>query len=307
MNNCLHCGKPLNEDEKDWHKSCVKSFFGTPSLPSVSINNFSQLFLNSKKKEAIITGVQKKVSLHLEKDGDSSRLTLVNYPSGYILKPQSDNFNQMPENEYLTMQLAVLCNLETVDFGLIRMEDNSLAYITKRIDRKGNKKIAMEDFCQLSEVLTENKYRSSYEKLGKIVEKYSDNIGLDYYKLFNIILFSFIVGNSDMHLKNFSIYKKKSKYILTPSYDLLNTLIITTDDEELALSIEGGKKQFSRNNFIGLAKKYHLNDIQIKRIFSNYQNKQELIIETIKNSLLTKDLKSAYIEIINNRYKRLFE
>jgi serine/threonine-protein kinase HipA len=233
---------------------------------------------------------------------------MVNYPSGYILKPSSDKFNQLPENEWLTMHLANICDLETVPFGLIRLEDRSLAYITKRIDRKGKKKIAMEDFCQLGESLTENKYRSSCEKLGKILKQYSENIGLDYYKLFNVILFSFIVGNSDIHLKNFSLYQKNGKYIFSPSYDLVNTLLLITEDkEELALSIDGRKSHLTRKNFINLAVRYHLNESQVTRIFNNFQQKHPLITDAINNSFLDEPSKSAYKNIVNNRYERLFK
>jgi serine/threonine-protein kinase HipA len=306
MSNCLCCGKPLKINEVDWHESCIKSFFKTKNLPTISINDFSKIFIDSKNKDSVITGVQKKVSLHLQEEGDNSRLTLVDYPSGYILKPQSEQYPQLPENEWLTMHLANICGIKTVPFALIRLEDNSLAYITKRIDRKGNKKIAMEDFCQLAEVLTENKYRSSCEKLGKVLYKYSDNIGLDFYKLFNVILFSFMVGNSDMHLKNFSIYKNNSKYMFSPSYDLLNTLIITDDKEEIALSIEGRKSKITRNDFSDLALKYNLTSVQINNIFNNIKNKYPSIIDSINNSLLDDSLKTAYINIIDDRFKRMF-
>jgi serine/threonine-protein kinase HipA len=305
MNKCLCCGKPLNQGESDWHQSCIKSFFGTKTMPSIDISEFPKLFLDSKNKEAIVTGVQKKLSLHLHKSGNDHRLTIVDYPSGYILKPSSDEYHQLPENEWLTMHLANICNIETVPYGLIKLEDNSLAYITKRIDRKGNKKIAMEDFCQLGEVQTENKYKSSYEMVGKILGKYSDNIGLDYYKLFNVILFSFLVGNSDMHLKNFSIYKNKGKHIFSPSYDLLNTLIITEDTDEIALSIAGKKSNINKKNLLYLADRYHLNNIQVDTIFNNYLKKKPVIINAINDSFLDKSLKNKYIEIIEDRYKRL--
>jgi serine/threonine-protein kinase HipA len=306
MNNCLCCGKALNSNETEWHQSCIKKFFGTDKLPSIDLSNIASLFLKSKGKESVITGVQKKVSLHLYKERDSSRLTVIGYPSGYILKPQSDDFEQLPENEWLTMHLANICNIDTVPFGLLRLEDNSIAYITKRIDRKGKNKIAMEDFCQLGGTPTENKYKSSYEKVGKILSTYTDNIGLDYYKLFNIILFSFIVGNSDMHLKNFSLIKKNKNYILSPAYDLLNTLIITEDDEELALSIDGKKSNLNKKNLKYLAKRYSLNEIQIDRIFNNFEKKHDLILETINDSFLNEYMKMEYIKIIENRYSRLF-
>lgn len=306
MNKCLCCNKELKDNNNLWHKSCIKKFFNTQNLPIVDLKNYKYIYLNSENKNSIITGVQKKLSLNLEKHNGQSRLTLLNYPSGYILKINNQTYPFICENEYLTMHLAKLCNIETVPFGLIPLEDNSFAYITKRIDRKKNKKIAMEDFCQLGERLTEQKYNSSYEKVGKIINKYSDNRGLDYYKIFNIILFSFIVGNSDMHLKNFSLYKNKGKYQLTPSYDLINSIIITNDDEELALSIDGKKCKLKKINFINLANKYYLSQIQTNKIFDNFEKKYALIIETISQSLLDEEYKEKYTSIINNRYDRLF-
>eukprot|EP01156_Anaeramoeba_ignava_P011706 Anaeramoba_ignava/a484671_18.p1 GENE.a484671_18~~a484671_18.p1 ORF type:complete len:311 (+),score=34.92 a484671_18:494-1426(+) len=308
MNKCLCCSNELINEETYWHKKCIKKFFNTDQLPKIDLNTnaLSTYFLTSYNKESLTTGVQKKISLHLQKDGDNARLTMIDYPSGYILKPVSEDYPQLVENEYLTMQLATLYNINTVPFGLIKVEDGTLAYITKRVDRKNKNKIAMVDFCQLGEVLTENKYRSSYEQVGKILAKYSENIGLDYYNLFIIILFSFLVGNSDMHLKNFSLYKKNNKYTLSPAYDLLNTLIVTNDNEELALTIDGIKSNLKKSNFINLAHRYRLNEVQINRVFNSFKKKNEITIKTINESLLNKDLKEKYIEIFEERYKQIF-
>ncbi len=307
MNRCLCCNKALDNNKYIWHQSCIKKFFNTATLPIVDLKDYDYAFLNPNNKKSIITGVQKKLSLALINNNQHPRLTLINFPSGYILKPNIKEYPFLCENEFLTMHLASICGIDTVPFGLIELEDNSFAFITKRIDRKNNKKIPMEDFCQLGEKLTEQKYKSSYEQVGKILSKYSDNIGLDYYKLFNLILFSFIVGNSDMHLKNFSLYKNNNNYILSPAYDLLNTLIVTEDNEELALSISGKKNKIKIDNFINLAKNYNLLDVQIERIFKNYIDKKHLIIDTINDSLLSEELKIKYINIVLNRYNRLFD
>lgn len=306
INKCLCCNKKLDSKDSIWHDSCIKKFFNTTTLPKVDLKNYRYIYLNNNDNNSIITGVQKKLSLHLEKSKTEPRLTLINYPSGYILKPNNSAYPYLSQNEYLTMHLAKLCMIDTVPFGLIKLEDESLSYITKRIDRINNKKIAMEDFCQLGNVLTEQKYKSSYERVGKILATFSDNIGLDLYKLYNLILFSFIVGNSDMHLKNFSLYKNKGKYILTPSYDLLNTIIETGDSEELALSIDGKKNNLNKTNFLNLAKKYNLTSVQVDRIFKFYKNKYQQIIKEIDESLLPEEKKIKYKDIINERYNRLF-
>ena len=155
----------------------------------------------------IIPGVQKKLSLHLSCDMNT-RLTIVDYPTGYILKPQTEEFKNMPEFEDLAMRLAEIMGIQTVPHALIKM-NGEYAYITKRIDRDiTGEKIrlyAMEDFCQLSRRLTQDKYRGSYENCGRIIKKYSEIPGVDLSELFLRVVGSFVMGNSDMHLKNFSL------------------------------------------------------------------------------------------------------
>ena len=147
------------------------------------------------------------MSLHLSEDGETPRLTFLNYPTGYILKPQAENYDSLPEMEYLVMQMAEATGIKTVPYALVRMpsQKNSFAYITRRIDRVDGKILAMEDFCQLDERLTEDKYRGSYERCGKVVSKYSSRDGLDLTELFSKNSFLICSRNSDMHLKNFSL------------------------------------------------------------------------------------------------------
>ena len=213
--NCLCCGKPIietaSEQEKavGWHNRCVKRFFGTKTLPDIEVSEdvLEQLAIESTNKGLTVPGVQKKMSLHLDNSGATPRLTLVNYPTGYILKPQTKEYPCLPEAEYLVMQMAEKAKIRTVPHALIRIkaQDNALAYITKRIDRRDGKMLAMEDFCQLDGRLTEDKYKGSYERCAKIIRKYSSRAGLDITELFIRVVFSYIVGNSDMHLKNFSL------------------------------------------------------------------------------------------------------
>ena len=169
---CLCCGKPIlnnsnaTEVETMWHNSCVKKFFGTKKFPSIDINEevLEQLAIESTNKGYTVPGVQKKLSLHLT-EGTDPRLTLVNYPTGYILKPQTNEYRALPEAEYLVMSMARVTKIKTVPFALVRIPsgNNEFAYITKRIDRvKKAKKVqmlAMEDFCQLEKRLTSDKYR----------------------------------------------------------------------------------------------------------------------------------------------------
>lgn len=223
--NCLCCGKPLKTDEPSgWHKACVKRFFGTSVIPELEIDNsaLEHLAIETAGKGLTIPGVQKKLSLHLMSEGRKPRLTLVNYPTGYILKPQVEDFRALPEAEHLVMSMADAAGISTVPHALV-MGGENLAYITRRIDRVFGKDsvemLAMEDFCQLDLRLTQDKYRGSYERCAKVIERYSSRSGLDLSELFYRLIFCFITGNSDMHLKNFSLIEtaeRSGKYVLSP-------------------------------------------------------------------------------------------
>ena len=258
--NCLCCGKPLKGDSGcGWHKACIKRFFGTTEIPELEIDQqtLEALATQSTNKGLTVPGVQKKLSLHLHLENGDNRLTLVDYPTGYILKPQVDDFESLPESEQLVMCMADATGISTVPHALVQ-NGNDFAYITKRVDRIADgsevAKLAMEDFCQLDFRLTADKYKGSYERCAKIVRKYSSQMGLDMAELFMRIVFSFVVGNSDMHLKNFSMIETdeaSSEYILSPVYDLLPVnVIMPEDDEECALALNGKKSNINKGDFI---------------------------------------------------------
>jgi serine/threonine-protein kinase HipA len=123
----------------------------------------------------------------------------------YILKPPSTEYKELPQNEDVTMHLANLVKIKTAQHCLIRLHSGELAYITKRFDRNKKDKIAVEDFCQLTENLTEHKYRGSIEKVAKTTQKFTTNKGLEVLRLFELVLFCYLTGNADMHLKNFAL------------------------------------------------------------------------------------------------------
>ncbi len=308
--NCLHCNKLLSLEEKHygWHKKCIKKFFNTSKLPNILLDK-SELnsYLSSNiNKGYTVTGVQKKMSLNL--DVEQSKLTLVNYPTGYILKPNVDEYKCLPQAEYLIMHLANISNLSTVPHALIKI-NNEYAYITKRIDRKFNNKqitkYAMEDFCQLDLRLTQDKYLGSYERCAKIIEKYSSQSKLDIVEMYMRVVFSFIIGNSDMHLKNFSLIEdieQSNKYYLSPAYDLLPVNIILKEDiEQTALTINGKKRNLKRKDFEVLGFKCGLELNTINKIinkFTKLRNKYESIIQQYS---LDNDMKKDLINLINER------
>ena len=314
--NCLCCGKSLRSENTHagWHKSCIKRFFGTTELPEIAINEaaFEALAVESTNKGYTVPGVQKKLSLHLFSEGNTPRLTLVNYPTGYILKPQVPEFEALPQAEHLVMCMADAAGIFTVPHALIMGKDGP-AYITKRVDRLFMKDktqmLAMEDFCQLDLRLTQDKYKGSYERCAKIIERYSSRKGLDMTELYLRLLFSFLVGNSDMHLKNFSLIETEEgsgKYVLSPAYDLLPVNVIMPEDkEQLALAMNGKKTHIRRKDFLVFAEECGMPRSSAEKMIAMLVAKKGKLLTLCQNSLLPEYLKRRLGDLIEERVKVL--
>ncbi len=314
--NCLCCGKPIkdNNESSGWHKTCIKKFFTTAVIPEIEITDsvLEELAKESTNKGYTIPGVQKKLSLHLSKEV-YPRLTVVNYPTGYILKPQVKEFRAFPEAEHIVMSMADKAKIRTVPHALVKSKD-SYAYITKRIDRVFSKDsnvklIAMEDFCQLDLRLTQDKYKGSCERCGNIIKKYSSRSGLDMSELFYRLVFSFIVGNSDMHLKNFSLIESESgsgEYHLSPAYDLLPVNVIMPEDkEEFALPINGKKRNIHRKDFLIFAAGCGIAKLAAEKMIEQLIFMEPVFIDMCCNSLMPQDMKEAFIELVDKRVSAL--
>lgn len=237
----------------------------------------------------------------------SKRLTIVGLWGGYICKPQTSQHEMMPEVEDLTMHLAEVARIEVVPHTLMRMADDTLCYLTRRIDRTSDgEKIAMEDMCQLTERQTEHKYKSSYERIGKTVLRYSSLPKMDVTNFFELVLFSWLTGNNDMHLKNFSLYEVSDTIRLTPAYDLLNATIINPkDDEELALTLNGRKKKLQREDFIRSAATLGIENVIVERLINKYIKLLPKFEIVIQNSFLSAEIKVKYGELLKERLARL--
>jgi serine/threonine-protein kinase HipA len=255
------------------------------------------------RSQTTLTGVQPKLSLNLDKHKDSRKLTIVGLWGDYIFKPQTDRFAMLPENEDLTMHLAEIAKIKIAPHTLIRMKDGSIGYLTKRIDRKADgEKIAMEDMCQLTERQTEHKYRSSYEQIGKAIRKYSTNAQLDMVDFLELVYFSWLTGNNDMHLKNFSLYSPAGEPVLTPAYDLLNAVISNpADDEELALNLNGKKKRMKDADFRTAFRTCGVSEIVFDRVKKKYKDLLPKFEEEIQRSFLSDELKTFYIDLLHRR------
>lgn len=310
MCKCLFCYRPLNAGELDFHPACAKKFFGTKEVPSLdyTLEEIDSLASQVIKEQTSLTGVQPKLSLNLNKHEGKRRLTIVGLWGGFIMKPQTDAYLQLPEVEDLTMHIAEVARIDVVPHSLMRMADDSLCYVTRRIDRTSKgEKIAMEDFCQLTERQTEYKYKSSYETIGKTILRYSSVPKMDLTNFMEVLLFSWIVGNNDMHLKNFSLYEpKEGKPRLTPAYDMLNAAIVNPRDrEELALTLNGRKSKIEADDFVKAAKTLGLPDNVMPNLFAKYKAHEEKFITCIMDSFLMEELKDAYVELIRRRIEKL--
>ena len=311
MIKCLSCYKELAENETDFHSKCSKKIFGstTPPLIEFDSKQLEELAKELIVKSVAVTGVQPKLSLNLISDiNKQSRFTIVDLEGNYILKPASKEYIDLPENEDLTMHLAELVKIKTATHTLIRLNSGELAYLTKRFDRKNEDKIAVEDFCQLTENLTEHKYRGSIEKIGKLIYQLTKNSGFEAQKLFEIVLFNYLTANADMHLKNYSLIENDfNEYELSPAYDLLNTLLLITDDkEESALTINGKKNRLKIEDFNQLAKTLKIPNKSVESIYKRFIKIRLKWIDFVEISFLNKDTKQAYIETLNTRFNKLF-
>ena len=309
MCKCLCCYKELEEGQKDFHPSCARKFFGTKDVPLLEYKHeeLDQLAEQVIRAQTSLTGVQPKLSLNLDKHDGCSRLTIVGLWGDYIFKPQTESYEQLPENEDLTMHLAEVAKISVVPHSLIRLADGKLGYITKRIDRTENgEKIDMEDMCQLTLHPTEYKYKGSHEQIAKTISQYSNTPKLDLANYMQLLLFCFVTGNNDMHLKNFSLYRPAENYQLTPAYDLLNVAIANPKDkEELALTLAGKKTKIRLADFLNAAKTMGLEEKVVQRLIAGLHKALPQWQQLIKDSFLSEEQKQEYEELVIARLNRL--
>jgi serine/threonine-protein kinase HipA len=315
MNRCLSCYEPLPAAHSgDYHPQCVKKFFGTTHAPQLPYRLSEMEVLAKQIAESSITvpGVQPKLSLGWIKteleNGHQGRLTILDALEGmYILKPQNLQYPQLPENEHLSMRLAALVGIDVVPSTLIRLASGELSYLTKRIDRKeDHSKIHLIDFLQILEL--EDKYKGNMETLGKTIGELSANTLLDKLRFFELAVFNFIIGNNDMHLKNFSMWLTDQGWTLSPAYDILNVkIILPKDKEDTALLLGGKKMNFNRGYFDRLGNVLKLNEKQVAGVYRRLAKWTPKAIALIEKSFLSENLKKAYKERVIFGVKQVVE
>lgn len=309
---CLYCYEPL-DGTSDFHPKCSLEFFGSFKPPSIDyrLNQMADLAKEVVERSVTVPGVQAKLSMSIAKESTSnteSRLTVVGALGGnFILKPPSEKYREMPENEHVTMRIAESFGIRVVPSSLIRLASGEISYVTRRIDRtEVGVKIHMLDMFQITEAF--DKYKSSLEKVGKAVRQHSANMLLDTISFFELSVFAFLTGNNDMHLKNFSMMEGPSGWTLSPAYDLLNVSILNPDDtEETALTLCGKKKKISREHFEQLGKHLGMTDRQIHGAFMRMTKYRPKAHNWIDKSFLSDEMKDAYKHVLKNRFEQLYQ
>lgn len=309
---CLICLQALPANEELYHGKCAKNLFGFSHSPLIDVSSadLEKLALLQINQRLTLTGVQRKLSLSPSQDNKSERLTVVGLDGRFILKPSSEEFPEMAALEHVSMKLAELQGLPMAACGLVYLSSGELAYVTRRFDRQGQEKIPMEDFCQLSGKMTDKKYSGSAELLGKVINQYSSTPGDDKVTLFQVLLFSYWIGNADMHLKNFSLWKDPGSGLIrmSPGYDYLSTRLLipaNEDNEELALPLNGKKNKLKWSDFLALGQNLKISGKVLEnlreKMLDSFPEAEALIFQ----SFLSDEKKDDLISLISERSKKL--
>ena len=314
MCKCLYCYKELEPGQKDFHPRCAKKFFGAETAPELPYTreNMHELASQVIRSSTSVTGVQAKMSLDVDRGGknEPAKFTVVGLWGRYIFKPESPVFRSMPQLEDLTMKMAEAAGINVVPHTLIRLADGELGYLTKRVDRGSRgERYSMLDMCQLTNRLTEHKYYGTYSQLAQTIGKYSSVPGIDVQRYWEIVLFSWITGNSDMHCKNFSLLSTNGyEYRLAPAYDLISVKIaFPQDTEEMAMTFEvsGQKTGFGKDTFFKAFTESGMNKKASERPISRMCSHETAWKELISESFLPEELKLEYNALLGSRLDTL--
>ncbi|GAB6090514.1 HipA domain-containing protein [Spirochaeta dissipatitropha] len=321
MSRCLCCFRDLRGSDPrcadfpdyGYHRRCAVELFGTAHAPQLgfALDDIEHIGVQVVRSSITVPGVQRKLSLdwqHPDHPRPNDRLTIVGLWGRYILKPPSDEYPQLPENEALIMQLARELKIPTAASGLIPLDSGELCYIVKRFDRdREHHKLAMEDFAQISGRLTEDKYKGSYDRLAKLLAQYSCQPGIDVVRLYELLLFCYVVGNADMHLKNFALYAPRDGRLqLTPAYDLLSTaLVIPEDPEECALTLNGRKRNLRVSDWLIFAERAGVAPRAAHKLLQRMAASGDIIAGTVSRSLLSEQQQQALMKLAASRLAAL--
>jgi serine/threonine-protein kinase HipA len=273
--------------------------FGVPSLPviDVEVAKLHTLAL-AMVGRTTLAGVQKKLSVRLDR-GATLRVGVDGL--AFILKPPADTFPGLVQNEHLSMRLASEVGIEVPPNALVPMKDGQIAYLVRRFDRLEHRKLFQEDFCQLNRKPAKDRYLGSLEQCAETVRRFATEPGIEAQKFFRYAVFSWWIGNGDLHLKNLSLLRSEEGFWrLSPAYDLLSTVVFLPEDQ-LALSVGGTKKIRSTKKWLGLAKVCGLPERAARRILDDIAKALDPCEDLISRSTLPDDQKKEYRRVLTER------
>jgi len=315
---CLGCFK---NTKQTYCPKCKKELFGNQKI-DLRLDFDKKEFLSTKialSENMSISGVQDKIALKIE----NGKLTPAIKNSHFLLKPipimdYGQFLNDVAANEHFTMQLArQVYKIDTASNALIEFCDGELAYITKRFDRVEGQKIKQEDFASLaqkSEQIHGNnyKYDYSYEQIARLIKLYLPAYKIEMIKFFKLVLFNYLIGNGDAHLKNFSVIQRTTKdYTLTPAYDLLSSSLHLPNESRTALELfeEYETQSFEANgyyaydDFIKFAVIIGVDEKIANKIIDEFCSYQSKTLQLLEHSFLSDDAKRGYESIYLDRIK----
>lgn len=299
---CDICGQDLDGDGR-YHSACLRRLFGVPSLPDVELTHHDVLRRAQEMAGRMsISGVQPKLSMSRQ----GSRLVPVTARGQFILKPQTERFSMLPENENLCMVIAGRMEIEVPPHGLFDLQDGSPAYIVRRFDRTHDGgKLRCEDFVQI--LGEDDKYAGSLERIGKKIQELSSVPGLDLQLFFERVLLNFLLGNGDAHLKNFSLLETDDGGLrLSPAYDIVCSKAVIPQETDCALTLNGKSDKITRRDFGRFADTLRIPTKAIGDILDRFRQGHPMIREEISHSRLSVELQDKVQQVIKERHERLF-
>lgn len=301
MKRCDMCGLPI-EGDAAFHTACARALFGSTSVPTISMT------LDDVATEAhrmagkmSISGVQPKLSVTRR----GKQLVAVESEGRYILKPQTQSFRHLPENENLSMNMAAQLGIEVPPHGLFRLKDASWCYVIRRFDRMpGGEKRRCEDFAQ---ILGKEKYSGSHEQLGKRLREISEFPGLDAQLFYERVLLSYLIGNGDAHLKNYSILETDAGRLrLSPAYDMVCSRLLIPREDDCALTINGKHNKVRRRDFGLLAETLRIPEKAQADIVARLEAIRAIAARDVPDSYLPPDDQAQMLQIIENRWSTIY-
>lgn len=322
MKRCYGCFKKLQEEET-FCRSCRKRIFSGKTIDTL-LDFDKHEYIEIKQRlgdHFSISGVQDKISLRIE----HNRLTPVDRSGQYILKPVPQTRvprfqNDVPANEHLTMQIAKqIFKITTAENAFLHFSDGEPAYIVKRFDVTAGEKLHQEDFCQLLEISEEShgkhyKYDLSYENAASVIDKFTATPLIQKESFFQTLLFNYLIGNGDAHLKNFSLIETvHGDFILSPLYDALSTTLHFPNEQRTALDLFDNYETesfrlngfYTSRDFIEFAGILGLKEARTSSFIDFALQQKERVLEMIALSFLSEKAQAAYRDIYLDRIKAI--